>query len=90
MGNSPSNRTLAQFSLCRNNKEYTLREIVKNFDDLQQVTDTQAHIRTSNQTLLTQSPSSRNPGFEQTSQTEAVPFVAAKRPPKLHIEAALT
>ena len=41
MGRSPSNRELAQFSLCSNNREYQLKEIVKQYETLKTISNTQ-------------------------------------------------
>lgn len=47
-----SNRTLAQFSLCKNNKEYKLQEIVKHYENLKSITDIRSKVQQSNRDLL--------------------------------------
>lgn len=48
---SPSNRALAQFSLCKNNREYKLQEIVKQFESLKTMSDSRKQIIASNRDL---------------------------------------
>ena len=46
---SPSQRaTVAQFSLCKNNREYKLQEIVRQYEDLKTLTNVRTKIKDSN------------------------------------------
>lgn len=66
VGASPSHRTLAKFSLCKNNKEFKLEEIVKNYEDLKTITT----VKQSNRNLLEATRSQQSfDGVNQMSRT---------------------
>jgi len=60
VGVSPSSRALAQFSLCKNNREFKLEEIVQQFEDLKSITSAKIKVQAMNRDILGNGASRRN------------------------------